>query len=254
MKRCWPLLAVPRGPGRAAALRLRHRLPAGQPGRRPSPACRAVCRPIPPTPSSACPRRPTSRPRRNSRRWPIRRCLPPASAATMRRPATPCRSRPACSAWSRPGTTRGIRGGAEPASAMSGRAPAWGTAGAVGSRAWTSPGSSARSASWCGRRPAGAWSTRPAPAATGPWLDPATVLPAMFHAALQGFPNPPAGPRRVDIQLGGESRTAAAQATAPRLPRSPLARLAARQPLRRRPPPPRRPGDNSLRLGCWAAS
>ena len=36
----------------------------------------------------------------------------------------------------------------------------------------------------------------------GPWLDPAKVLPAMFDAARQGFPNPPAGPRRVDITLG----------------------------------------------------
>jgi hypothetical protein len=37
----------------------------------------------------------------------------------------------------------------------------------------------------------------------GPWLDNRTVLPAMFDAAMQGFPNPPAGPRRVDIQVGG---------------------------------------------------
>lgn len=36
----------------------------------------------------------------------------------------------------------------------------------------------------------------------GPWVDDASVLPAMFEAALQGFPNPPAGPRRVNIQLG----------------------------------------------------
>jgi hypothetical protein len=36
----------------------------------------------------------------------------------------------------------------------------------------------------------------------GPWLDHGTVLPAMFEAALQGFPNPPPGPRRVDIQIG----------------------------------------------------
>jgi hypothetical protein len=36
----------------------------------------------------------------------------------------------------------------------------------------------------------------------GPWLDNRSVLPAMFEAALQGFPNPPAGPRRVDIQVG----------------------------------------------------
>lgn len=49
----------------------------------------------------------------------------------------------------------------------------------------------------------------------GPWLDPAVVLPAMFHAALQGFPNPPAGPRRVDIQLGGQPRAAAAPASLP---------------------------------------
>jgi hypothetical protein len=36
----------------------------------------------------------------------------------------------------------------------------------------------------------------------GPWLPPTTVVPAMFDAALQGFPNAPAGVRRVDIQLG----------------------------------------------------
>jgi hypothetical protein len=36
----------------------------------------------------------------------------------------------------------------------------------------------------------------------GPWLDNSAVFPAMFQAALQGFPNPPAGPRRVNIQLG----------------------------------------------------
>jgi len=38
----------------------------------------------------------------------------------------------------------------------------------------------------------------------GPWLDDAAVFPAMFSAALQGFPNPPPGPRRVDIQVGGK--------------------------------------------------
>jgi hypothetical protein len=36
----------------------------------------------------------------------------------------------------------------------------------------------------------------------GPWGDSRTVLPAMFEAAMQGFPNPPAGPRRVDIRVG----------------------------------------------------
>lgn len=40
----------------------------------------------------------------------------------------------------------------------------------------------------------------------GPWLDNSSVLPAMFQAALQGFPNPPAGPRRVDIQVGGTKK------------------------------------------------
>ncbi|HWI82397.1 DUF4136 domain-containing protein [Ramlibacter sp.] len=36
----------------------------------------------------------------------------------------------------------------------------------------------------------------------GPWLDNGAVFPAMFEAALHGFPTPPAGPRRVDIQVG----------------------------------------------------
>ena len=36
----------------------------------------------------------------------------------------------------------------------------------------------------------------------GPWMDNKTVFPAMFEAALQGFPTPPPGPRRVDIQVG----------------------------------------------------
>jgi hypothetical protein len=37
----------------------------------------------------------------------------------------------------------------------------------------------------------------------GPWFDNQVVLPAMFQAAMQGFPTPPQGPRRVDIQVGG---------------------------------------------------
>lgn len=40
---------------------------------------------------------------------------------------------------------------------------------------------------------------------SGPWLDPAVVFPAMFDAALQGFPSPPAGARQVDILLGGKA-------------------------------------------------
>ncbi|MEJ6021804.1 DUF4136 domain-containing protein [Ramlibacter sp. PS4R-6] len=35
----------------------------------------------------------------------------------------------------------------------------------------------------------------------GPYFDGAKVFPAMFTAALQGFPNPPAGPRQVNIQI-----------------------------------------------------
>ena len=33
----------------------------------------------------------------------------------------------------------------------------------------------------------------------GYWIDPARAWPAMFEAALQGFPQPPTGVRRVDI-------------------------------------------------------
>ena len=40
---------------------------------------------------------------------------------------------------------------------------------------------------------------------SGPWLDNRVVLPAMFDAAMQGFPTPPPGPRRIDIQVGTNS-------------------------------------------------
>jgi hypothetical protein len=43
----------------------------------------------------------------------------------------------------------------------------------------------------------------------GPWLDSPTALAAMFQAAMQGFPNPPQGPRRVDIMVGGKQQQAA---------------------------------------------
>lgn len=36
----------------------------------------------------------------------------------------------------------------------------------------------------------------------GPWMDNSLIFPAMFEAALQGFPQPPAGPRRVDVTVG----------------------------------------------------
>ncbi|MCJ0761825.1 DUF4136 domain-containing protein [Variovorax terrae] len=35
----------------------------------------------------------------------------------------------------------------------------------------------------------------------GPWPDSASILPVMFDAALQGFPTPPTGLRRVDIEI-----------------------------------------------------
>ena len=36
---------------------------------------------------------------------------------------------------------------------------------------------------------------------SGVWGDASAVLPAMFDAALRGFPAPPPGPRRVDIEI-----------------------------------------------------
>lgn len=47
----------------------------------------------------------------------------------------------------------------------------------------------------------------------GPWLDPAVAIPAMFDAAMQGFPTPPPGLRNVDLNLGAP-RTASAAPTA----------------------------------------
>lgn len=35
----------------------------------------------------------------------------------------------------------------------------------------------------------------------GPWSDSGAVFPAMLDAALQGFPNPPAGTRQVNIEI-----------------------------------------------------
>jgi hypothetical protein len=37
----------------------------------------------------------------------------------------------------------------------------------------------------------------------GPWVEDQRVFSAMFQAALYGFPNPPPGPRRVNIPVGG---------------------------------------------------
>jgi hypothetical protein len=44
----------------------------------------------------------------------------------------------------------------------------------------------------------------------GPWLDDSAALAAMYDAALQGFPNPPQGPRRVEIMVGGKQMASAA--------------------------------------------
>jgi hypothetical protein len=51
----------------------------------------------------------------------------------------------------------------------------------------------------------------------GPYLDNATALAAMFEAAMHGFPNPPIGPRRVDVQIatGQRAQAAAPAASAP---------------------------------------
>ena len=35
----------------------------------------------------------------------------------------------------------------------------------------------------------------------GRWADGSTVLPAMFSAALSGFPNPPAGQRKINVEV-----------------------------------------------------
>jgi len=37
----------------------------------------------------------------------------------------------------------------------------------------------------------------------GPWLDNRAVFPVLFDAAMQGFPNPPPGWRRIDVRVGG---------------------------------------------------
>ncbi|MFZ9298199.1 MAG: hypothetical protein ACO24Y_07675 [Hylemonella sp.] len=36
---------------------------------------------------------------------------------------------------------------------------------------------------------------------TGPWSDSANILPALFRAALQDFPQPPSGVRQVNIEI-----------------------------------------------------
>jgi hypothetical protein len=40
----------------------------------------------------------------------------------------------------------------------------------------------------------------------GPWSDSANLLPVLLEAALRDFPNPPAGVRKVTIELPAVAR------------------------------------------------
>lgn len=53
---------------------------------------------------------------------------------------------------------------------------------------------------------------------SGPWLDPAAAVPAMLDAAMQGFPNPPPGVRRVDLNLGAPRAATASPAAGSPVP------------------------------------
>ena len=67
----------------------------------------------------------------------------------------------------------------------------------------------------------------------GPWLNDSQALAAMFDAAMQGFPNSPPGPRRVDILVGNQ------QAAAP-MAGAPATRPAPPAPTAPAAPPPAR--------------
>ncbi|MFL6692693.1 MAG: hypothetical protein ACJ8GO_07010, partial [Ramlibacter sp.] len=59
---------------------------------------------------------------------------------------------------------------------------------------------------------------------SGPWLDPAAAVGAMLDAAMQGFPNPPPGVRRVDLNLGAPTATSTAPASGTAAVPAPVAR------------------------------
>ncbi len=61
----------------------------------------------------------------------------------------------------------------------------------------------------------------------GPWLDQDAALAALFDSALQGFPQPPQGVRRVNVQLGGKRPAAVPQAAPGAAPAGPAATPAA---------------------------
>ncbi|MGZ5180938.1 MAG: DUF4136 domain-containing protein [Ramlibacter sp.] len=67
----------------------------------------------------------------------------------------------------------------------------------------------------------------------GPWLDNSTALAAMFDAALQGFPNPPPGPRQVRVMVGGKQVASAPAAGAPAARPAPAASSAPSAPATR---------------------
>jgi hypothetical protein len=52
----------------------------------------------------------------------------------------------------------------------------------------------------------------------GPWSDSAGTLAAMFDAALQGFPNPPLGVRRISVQVVPAAQAAPAAPVVPATP------------------------------------
>jgi hypothetical protein len=49
----------------------------------------------------------------------------------------------------------------------------------------------------------------------GPWMDSGNLLPVVLDAALNGYPKPPSGPRKVVIELPGAAPPAPAQPMAP---------------------------------------
>ena len=46
----------------------------------------------------------------------------------------------------------------------------------------------------------------------GPWNDSGRLLPVVFDAALQGYPTPPSGPRKVTIELPPPAKSPATNA------------------------------------------
>lgn len=87
--------------------------------------------------------------------------------------------------------------------------PGWGRFGPGYGRGWYGPGFPPASPPWYLREVSIVLRELPSNRVVyetrarndGPYSTDAAVLPVMFQAALQGFPNPPAGERRVDIEI-----------------------------------------------------